>query len=456
MENYNVLMELGEGSFGRVLLVQHKSTRQKYAMKEIRLPKSVFKIEKSWNESIILAKMNHPNIVMYADSFEADGHLHIVMEYCDGGDLLQKIKFQKGKLFPEDIILKWFAQMCLGVNYIHEKHILHRDIKSKNVFLTQNGKIKLGDFGSAVLLKSPMAYVCSYVGTPYYVPPEIWENMPYNNKSDIWSLGCVLYELCTLKHPFQAKSWKHLILKTCKGYYNPLPSHYSYELHYLIKQMFKMNPKYRPSASTILARKCLAKYIGQSSLPEKEDGTYAGSKNSKPEVISKNFSEMELKKTSVDEKEPQRQKWEKGRCSTVIKILENAPLLSSSIASKEDTGGCVRKYDENVKRKQWNKEPSQTLMNILDNADVSLAFKTYTIHKADDLLRGPLTGENSASDEPDGETFMEDAERLEPRSDEEDTDFEAEDDPDWISELQKMELKKELPIHNPVSVQKYC
>uniref|UniRef100_A0A670YHJ0 non-specific serine/threonine protein kinase n=1 Tax=Pseudonaja textilis TaxID=8673 RepID=A0A670YHJ0_PSETE len=388
MENYNVLMELGEGSFGRVLLVQHKSTRQKYAMKEIRLPKSVFKIEKSWNESIILAKMNHPNIVMYADSFEADGHLHIVMEYCDGGDLLQKIKFQKGKLFPEDIILKWFAQMCLGVNYIHEKHILHRDIKSKNVFLTQNGKIKLGDFGSAVLLKSPMAYVCSYVGTPYYVPPEIWENMPYNNKSDIWSLGCVLYELCTLKHPFQAKSWKHLILKTCKGYYNPLPSHYSYELHYLIKQMFKMNPKYRPSASTILARKCLAKYIGQSSLPE---------------VI--------------------RQKWEKGRCSTVIKILENAPLLSSSIASKEDTGGCVRKYDENVKRKQWNKEPSQTLMNILDNADVSLAFKTYTIHKAvsDDLLRGPLTGENSASDEPDGETFMEDAERLEPRSDEEDT-----------------------------------
>ncbi|KAG8124342.1 hypothetical protein E2320_019698, partial [Naja naja] len=377
MENYNVLMELGEGSFGRVLLVQHKSTRQKYAMKEIRLPKSVFNIEKSWNESIILAKMNHPNIVMYADSFEADGHLHIVMEYCDGGDLLQKIKFQKEKLFPEDTILKWFAQMCLGVNHIHEKRILHRDIKSK------------------------------------------------------------------------AKSWKHLILKTCKGYYNPLPSHYSYELHYLIKQMFKMNPKYRPSASTILARKCLAKCIGQSSLPEKEDVTYAGSKNSKTEVISKNFSEMELKKTSVDEKELHRQKWEKGRCSTVIKILENAPLLSSSIASKEDTGGCVRKYDENVRRKQWNKEPSQTLMNILHNADVSLAFKTYTIHKAvsDDLLRGPLPGENNASDEPDGETFMEDAERLEPRSDEEDTDFEAEDDPDWISELQKMikpmELKKE-------------
>ncbi|XP_039209222.1 serine/threonine-protein kinase Nek3 isoform X4 [Crotalus tigris] len=396
MENYSVLMELGEGSFGRVLLVQHKSTRQKYAMKEIRLPKSVSNIEKSWNESIILAKLNHPNIVMYANSFEADGHLHIVMEYCDGGDLLQKIKLQKGKLFPEDTILKWFAQMCLGINHIHEKRILHRDIKSKNVFLTQNGKIKLGDFGSAVLLKSPMAFACSYVGTPYYVPPEIWENVPYNNKSDIWSLGCVLYELCTLKHP--------------------------------------------------------------------EGGMYAGSKNScsEAEAISKSFREMELKKTSVDQKELHRKKWEKGGSSTVIKILENAPLLSSSIANKEDTGGCVRKYDENITRKQWNKEPSQTLMNILHNADVALAFKTYTIHKAasDDLLRGPLTGENNASDEPDGETFMEDTERFEPRSDEEDTDFEAEDDPDWISELQKMikpmELKKEVPINNPVSVQKYC
>uniref|UniRef100_A0A8D2JFF9 NIMA related kinase 3 n=1 Tax=Varanus komodoensis TaxID=61221 RepID=A0A8D2JFF9_VARKO len=247
MEKYSMLMVLGEGSFGRVLLVQHKNRCQKYALKEIRLPESVFDTEKSWNECILLAKMKHPNIVTYAESFKADGHLYIVMEYCDDGDLMQKIKLQKGKFFPEDTI-------CLGMKYIHDQRVLHRDIKSKNVFLTQNGKVKLGDFGSAILLTSPMAYACSYVGTPYYVPPEIWENTPYNNKSDIWSLGCILYELCTLKHPFQANSWKHLILMyICKGYYSPLPSHYTYELHYLIKQMFKKNPKNRPSASTILS-----------------------------------------------------------------------------------------------------------------------------------------------------------------------------------------------------------
>nr|XP_028577928.1 serine/threonine-protein kinase Nek3-like isoform X2 [Podarcis muralis] len=401
MEKYSVLAILGEGSFGRVLLVCHKNKNQKYAMKEIRLPKSVFGAEKSWNESILLAKMKHPNIVAYLESFEDDGHLYIVMEYCDDGDLMQKIKLQKGKLFPEDTILNWFAQICLGLKYIHDKRVLHRDIKSKNIFLTQNGKVKLGDFGSALLLSSPEAYACSYVGTPYYVPPEIWENTPYNNKSDIWSLGCILYELCTLKHPFQANSWKHLILKICKGYYNPLPSHYTYELQYLIKQMFKKNPKNRPSATTILARSCLAKCIRNLASAE-EQAKHARSKScdSETEAMAKGFCEMGLEKA----------------------------------------GGDVRRYDENVTRKQWTKEPPETLMNILRNADVSLAFKTYTICKggSDDLLRGPLTEDIKTSDEPDGEIIMEDAERLEPRSDDEDTDFEADDDPDWVFELKRM------------------
>ncbi|XP_066495766.1 serine/threonine-protein kinase Nek3 isoform X2 [Tiliqua scincoides] len=378
------------------------------------------------------------------------------MEYCDDGDLMQKIKFQKGKLFPEEMILNWFSQICLGVKYIHDKRVLHRDLKSKNIFLTQNGKVKLGDFGSALLLTSPMAYACSYVGTPYYVPPEIWENTPYNNKSDIWSLGCILYELCTLKHPFQANSWKHLILKICKGYYNPLPSHYTYELHYLIKQMFKRNPRNRPSASTILTRNCLSKFIRNVASIEEEQHTRSKTSNLGPKAVSKHFTDMRLQKTDLDEigkneasaeaalPNPHRRQWEKGRSNTLISVLENASLLSSSIIDKEDTSGDVRKYNDNISRKQWNKDPPETLMKILHNADISLAFKTYTIYKAasDDLLRGPLAEEVKTSDEVDGETVMEDTERLEPRSDEEDTDFEAEDDPDWVFELKRMTTVK--------------
>ncbi|KFP32572.1 Serine/threonine-protein kinase Nek3, partial [Colius striatus] len=478
MEEYKVLKVLGEGSFGRALLVHHRDSDQKYAMKEIRLPMSPSDLENSRKEAVLLAKMKHPNIVAYKDSFEADGHLYIVMEYCDDGDLMQKIKHQRGKLFPEDTILHWFVQMCLGVKHIHDKRVLHRDIKSKNVFLTQNGKVKLGDFGSARLIAHPLSYACTYVGTPYYVPPEIWESMPYNNKSDIWSLGCILYELCTLRHPFQANSWKHLILKICQGSYNPLPSHYSYELHYLIKQMFKRNPKNRPSASTILSRGCLTKLIKNCLPPEttnefeqalretqKHEGNAARSKvfillkQSKDESkhsplerknIAKDLSESteEERKSEVetadvlpgitDLSHPHRRQWEKKTPNTVVDVLENASLLSFSFTPEEAKSGCVINYSENKPRKQWNKETPQTLMNILSNADVSLAFKTYTIYKpaSENMCRGPLYDETEAPDEVDGEreTVAIDPERLEPRSDEDDTDFE-EDDPDWVSEI---------------------
>ncbi|XP_074671876.1 serine/threonine-protein kinase Nek3 isoform X2 [Strix aluco] len=448
MEEYKVLRVLGEGSFGRALLVHHRISDQKYAMKEIRLPMSSSDVENSRKEAVLLAKMKHPNIVAYKESFEADGHLYIVMEYCDDGDLMQKIKHQRGKLFPEDTILHWFVQMCLGVKHIHDKRVLHRDIKSKNVFLTQNGKVKLGDFGSARLLAH-----------------------------DIWSLGCILYELCTLRHPFQANSWKHLILKICKGSYNPLPSHYSYELHYLIKQMFKRNPKNRPSASTILARGCLTKLIknclpsemtnefeqvlkettkheGNAARPEGNVMAGGGSNNmkenrqskdeSKPSPlekknITKDLSESTKEQRKSDEEvetsdilpgitnlpHPHRRQWEKRISNTVVDVLENASLLSSSFTSEEAKSGCVINYSENKPRKQWNKETPQTLMNILSNADVSLAFKTYTIYKpaSKNIFRGPLSDETEASDEVDGEheAVVIDSERLEPRSDEDDT-----------------------------------
>ncbi|NXT63805.1 NEK3 kinase, partial [Chaetops frenatus] len=488
MEGYNVLKVLGEGSFGRALLVNHKISDQKYVMKEIRLPMSSSGVENSRREAVLLAKMKHPNIVAFKESFEADGHLYIVMEYCENGDLMQKIKHQGGNLFPEDTILHWFVQMCLAVKHIHDKHVLHRDIKSKNVFLTQSGKVKLGDFGSARLLAHPMSYACTYVGTPYYVPPEIWESLPYNNKSDIWSLGCILYELCTLKHPFQANSWKHLILKICKGSYDPLPSHYSYELHYLIKQMFKRNPQNRPSASTILARGCLTKLVknylpsevctfissytflmaneleqvlkeakkheGNAARPKGESITFLiiingvftllkrrKDESSKHSPLGRKNAEglsegtREQRKShqeasavlpgSTDLSRANRRQWEKRISNTVLDVLENASLLSSSFTPEETENGGVINYSENKPRKQWNKEPPQTLMNMLSNADVSLAFKTYTIYKpaSENILKGPLSDESKAADEVDGEheaVFI-DSERFEPRSDEDDT-----------------------------------
>ncbi|KAK2499548.1 hypothetical protein MC885_001321 [Smutsia gigantea] len=561
MDGYTVLRVIGEGSFGRALLVHQESSNQMFAMKEIRLPKSSSYTQNSRKEAVFLAKMKHPNIVAFKESFEVEGHLYIVMEYCDGGDLMQKIKHQKGKLFPEDTILNWFTQMCLGVNHIHKKRVLHRDIKSKNIFLTQNGKIKLGDFGSARLLSHPMAFACTYVGTPYYVAPEIWENMPYNNKSDMWSLGCILYELCTLQHPFQANSWKSLILKICQGSVSPLPSHYSYELQHLIKQLFKKNPSQRPSATTLLSRgifarliqKCLPAEVqsvldweqftsiiieyGEQILEEtkkskhsisrkmgpgrgrtavgseaparvssrngsaqraswglgalgREAGNWArwrppgslhlghhgeepGRKCSHSDLrsINKNSGESALRKVSREEngklfkfqplwnnpfyflksdnkpvhlgkasspRAPRRQ-WERNAPSAA---LGDASVLTSSLTAGEETGGSVVKYTENDARKQWLKETPETLLNILKNADLSLAFQTYTDlgQSSEGFLKGPLAEETEASDSVDGghDSVILDPERLDPRLDDKDTDFEEEDSsPDWVSELKR-------------------
>uniref|UniRef100_A0A8D2ZMS2 Protein kinase domain-containing protein n=1 Tax=Scophthalmus maximus TaxID=52904 RepID=A0A8D2ZMS2_SCOMX len=261
METYSLLRVIGQGSFGRAVLVRCKSSEEKYVLKEIQLPKNQSKMENSRREAVLLSGMKHPNIVAFREAFEADDLLCIVMEYCSGGDLLQRIRQQKTAQFCVDDILRWFAQMCAGAKHIHDKRVLHRDLKSKNIFLTDNGTIKLGDFGSACILNSSKAYARTYVGTPYYVAPEIWDNKPYNNKSDVWSLGCVLYELCTLRHPFQASSWKSLILKVCRGAYPPLPNHLPYELQYLVKHMFKTNPKDRPSLHTILTSHRVSKLL---------------------------------------------------------------------------------------------------------------------------------------------------------------------------------------------------
>ncbi|XP_004711319.1 serine/threonine-protein kinase Nek3 isoform X2 [Echinops telfairi] len=444
MDDYTVLRVIGEGTFGRALLVQQESSNRMFAMKEIRLPKSFSKTQNSRKEAILLAKMKHPNIVAFKESFEADGHLYIVMEYCDGGDLMQKIRLQKGKLFSEATILSWFTQMCLGVNHIHKKRVLHRDIKSKNVFLTQSGKVKLGDFGSARLLSNPMAFACTYVGTPYYVPPEIWENLPYNNKSDIWSLGCILYELCTLKHPFQANSWKTLILKICQGSISPLPSHYSYELQYLIKQMFKRNPSHRPSATTLLSRGSLARLI-QKCLPQEiiiEYGEQILEETGKSQASTPNRKENKSAHwRKANPLSPCRQQWAKDVSRTAVTALQNAPVLASSFTAEDTQGGSVIRHKENSARKQWLRESPEALLDILRNADLSLAFQTYTICKpgSDGFLRGPLSEGAEPSDSVDGvhDSVVLDPERLEPRLDEEDTDFEEDDNPDWVSELKK-------------------
>lgn len=149
-------------------------------------------------------KLDNPHIVRFYDSFQARNKLNIVMELCENKDLGQYLKKQMGKHLRESVIWKFFIEMSLGLQYLHANRILHRDIKTINMFLAREDKIKIGDLGVARELNQTANMAHTVVGTPYYLSPELCEEKPYNNKSDIWSLGCILYELCTLNHPFTA------------------------------------------------------------------------------------------------------------------------------------------------------------------------------------------------------------------------------------------------------------
>ncbi|XP_054846378.1 serine/threonine-protein kinase Nek1 isoform X1 [Eublepharis macularius] len=269
MDKYIKVQKIGEGSFGKAILVKAKENGRQYVIKEISISKMSNKErEESRREVAVLANMKHPNIVLYRESFEEGGCLYIVMDYCEGGDLFKKINAQRGVLFSEDQIMDWFVQICLALKHVHDRKILHRDIKSQNIFLTKDGTIQLGDFGIARVLNSTVELARTCIGTPYYLSPEICENKPYNNKSDIWALGCVLYEMCTLKHAFEAGNMKNLVLKIISGSFPPVSVHYSYELRNLISQLFKRNPRDRPSVNSILEKNFIAKRIEKFLTPQ--------------------------------------------------------------------------------------------------------------------------------------------------------------------------------------------
>nr|XP_021516772.1 serine/threonine-protein kinase Nek5 isoform X2 [Meriones unguiculatus] len=266
MDKFDLIKIIGEGTFGKVYLAKDKSEHNHCVIKEIGLTKEKEATEK---EAILLATMKHPNIVTFFGSFQESSRLFIVMEYCDGGDLLQRIQRQQGVLFSEDQILCWFVQISLGLKHIHDRKVLHRDIKSQNIFLSKNGMVaKLGDFGIARTLNNSMELAQTCAGTPYYLSPEICQNRPYNNKTDIWSLGCVLYELCTLKHPFESNNLHHLVLKICQARVAPISPHFSLDLQSLVPQLFKVSPRDRPSINSLLKRPFLETLVARYLSPE--------------------------------------------------------------------------------------------------------------------------------------------------------------------------------------------
>jgi NIMA (never in mitosis gene a)-related kinase len=179
------------------------------------------------------------NIISYKESFfeDATSSLCIIMDLADGGDLYNKMMEykKKGSYMPEREVWHFFIQMVRGLQALHDLKIIHRDIKCANIFLTKDGVLKLGDLNVSKVAKR--GFLSTQTGTPYYASPEVWKDKPYDAKSDIWSMGCVLYEMCALNPPFRAQDMNGLYQKIMKGIYPPLPAQYSQDLINMVRAL---------------------------------------------------------------------------------------------------------------------------------------------------------------------------------------------------------------------------
>ena len=211
MENYERLKVVGRGAFGTVYLCRRKSDNRRVIVKQIPVEQlSKLDRQATLNEVKVLAMLHHPNIIEYYSNFIQDrAGMMIVMEYAAGGtlfDYLEEKKTVTGVFLSEEEISRLFAQIVLPMHLVHSRQILHRDLKTQNIFLTKNrNHVKIGDFGISKILASK-SKAFTVIGTPCYISPELCEGKPYNQKSDVWALGCVLYEMCSLKRAFEVRT----------------------------------------------------------------------------------------------------------------------------------------------------------------------------------------------------------------------------------------------------------
>ncbi|NWV01592.1 NEK2 kinase, partial [Upupa epops] len=312
-DDYDVLETIGAGSYGRCCKVRRKADGKILVWKELDYG-SMTEAEKQMlvSEVNLLRELRHPNIVRYYDRIidRSNTMLYIVMEYCDGGDLaslITRLCLPFRHYLEESFVLRVLTQLTLALKECHRRSdgavTVHRDLKPANVFLDGKQNVKLGDFGLARILHHDTSFAKTFVGTPYYMSPEQMNRMSYNEKSDIWSLGCLLYELCALSPPFRAYSQKELAEKIREGKFRRIPYRYSDKLNELLKEMLNVKDYCRPSVEDILQHPLIADLVTEE---QKQTSDKRGLRSWEPERLQHSdaaVNELKRKEQQLQERE---------------------------------------------------------------------------------------------------------------------------------------------------------
>ncbi|XP_057303891.1 serine/threonine-protein kinase Nek2-like [Hydractinia symbiolongicarpus] len=397
LEDYQVLSTIGTGAYGTCRKIQRKSDGKIRVWKELDYG-TMSDAEKQLlvSEVNLLRELKHENIVRYHDRIidKVSTKIYIIMEYCEGGDLAALVLKHKKerKYIDEPFIWKVLYQLSSALKECHNcsragNTVLHRDLKPANVFLDGNKNCKLGDFGLARVLHHETSFAKTFVGTPYYMSPELVNRSSYNEKSDIWSLGCLIYELCALLPPFLAANQKMLALKIQDGHFKPIPSHYSKDMQRIIERMLTVVESRRPSIQDILNSQLV-----QKNMKMGRDMKIAASSETSSVVLQRREESLNLRERRLDEREKELERRER--------LLEERERLSNEKVTRPEpryyTGHKRTTLDQFQDKENmfFHKEISKNALYGEDRHERALRFldQNHALPRYESRLRGAYGG----------------------------------------------------------------
>ena len=278
--HYSVIKELGRGVAGTVYLVRRRRDGRLFAAKEIACQSNDERRTIMKEVHLLQSVPPHPNIIQLEEVVEQRGMITVILEYAVDGTLRNRVydanRRVSGAGIPEDDVVKWVGQLVNAFEFLHAQGIVHRDVKLENLLLSSGGNVvKIGDFGVAtnVINQGKECLSRSTAGTPQYMSPEMCEGVPYTNKTDVWSLGIVAFEMCCLACPFEADNLLGLVNRITRLPCPPLPVHYSRRLDAIVHAMLLKDPTRRPSMGDVAK---MLKYYRQKKASGAADGEDIG------------------------------------------------------------------------------------------------------------------------------------------------------------------------------------